>query len=56
LAIPKLPWYDKVRDIVAPTEQAANMVLIAILTITVIVLVKGNPTIKAAWAVWLVMP
>lgn len=54
--LPELPWYKAVRDKLVPTEQAANMVLIALLLITLIVLIRGGPVAKAAWAIYLVSP
>lgn len=54
--LPKMPWYDTVREKLVPTEQAANYVLVAVLLITIVVLIKGNPVHKAAWAIWLILP
>ena len=56
MAVPKLPWYDKLEKIVAPTEGAANLALIALIVITAVILIWGKPIVKAAWAVYLVSP
>lgn len=56
MAIPHLPWYNKVRDIVAPTEQIANLMLILIILICLYLLIKGDSIQKAAAVVWIVSP
>ena len=56
MAVPKLPWYSKLEKLVAPTEGAANLALIVLITISVVILIWGKPIIKAAWVVYLVSP
>lgn len=56
MAVPRLPWYNKLEKIVAPTEGAANLALIIIIAITAVILIWGKPIMKAAWVVYLVSP
>jgi hypothetical protein len=56
MATPSLPWYPKLKKIVAPTEGVTNLVLIAIVIITLVILWKGDALKKALWAVYLVSP
>jgi hypothetical protein len=56
MATPSLPWYPKLKKIIAPTEGVTNLVLIGIIIITVLVLWKGDAIKKALWAVYLVSP
>lgn len=56
MAVPKLPWYNKLESIVAPTEGAANLFLIIIIIACLVILLKGNAVAKAAFVVYLVSP
>lgn len=56
MAIPQVPWSKTVERWVAPTEQASDVVLVLILAVTLLVLIRGTATHKAALAVWLVAP
>lgn len=56
MAIPKMPWYGKLREIVAPTEAMANLMLILIIIICVYLLLKGDAVQKALAVVYIVSP
>lgn len=56
MAIPKLPWYDAIERVVAPTEPVADLMLVVIVAVTVLVLLRGSSTAKAAWVVYVVSP
>lgn len=56
MAIPALPWYGKLKEVVAPTEAVANVVLVAIILASVFLLIKGDSVQKAAWVVYVVSP
>jgi hypothetical protein len=56
MATPSLPWYNKIKSIIAPTEGAANLALIVIILVCILVLWKGDSIKKAALAVWIVSP
>jgi hypothetical protein len=56
MAIPSLPWYGKLKEIVAPTEQAANFALIIIILVCIWALLKGSPIQKAGLVVYIVSP
>ena len=56
VAIPKLPWYNKLRSVVAPTEPITNMVLVILIVISIGILLWGDELIKAGWVVYLVSP
>lgn len=56
MAVPKLPWYDKLEKIVAPTEGAANLALVILIAISLVILIWGKPLMKAAWVVYVVSP
>lgn len=56
MAIPKLPWYNKLESVVAPTEDAANLALLFLIVVSILILIKGSPLIKVAWVVYLVSP
>jgi hypothetical protein len=56
MAVPTLPWYNKLKEIVAPTEGAANLALIVIIVILLVLLLKGSALSKAAAVVWVVSP
>lgn len=56
MAVPRLPWYSRIERIVAPSEPVTNVVLGVIVLVTLLVLVRGNATVKAAWAVYMVSP
>lgn len=51
-----LPWYKKLEQKLAPTEGAANLLLVALITITIVVLIWGKPIHKAAWGIYLISP
>jgi hypothetical protein len=54
--LPKLPWYDSIERVLAPTERASTYALLAVIAITAVIAWKGNATIKAAWLVYIVSP
>lgn len=56
MANPLFPWYTKLEQAIAPTEDASNLALIILLAITLIILLKGSPVLKAGWVVYLVSP
>lgn len=56
MAIPELPWYSKLRAIVAPSESVSNVTLVIIAIVTLLILLKGDAVLKAAWAVYVVSP
>ena len=56
MATPLFPWYSKLEHAIAPTEQAANLSLVILVAITLMILWKGSPVLKAAWVVYLVSP
>jgi hypothetical protein len=56
VALPELPWYRTLRRVVAPTEAAADVTLAILALVTLLVLWRGDPLVKAAWAVYLVSP
>lgn len=56
MAIPKMPWYGKLREIVAPTEVAANIALILIILVCIYLLFKGDAVQKALAVVYIVSP
>lgn len=56
MAIPELPWYGALKRVVAPTEAVSNAALIIIAIVTLLILIKGDAVVKAAWAVYVVSP
>lgn len=52
----RLPWYDQLERIVAPTEKVSTAILIALTVITVLVIWKGSAVVKAGWLVYWVSP
>jgi hypothetical protein len=56
MATPSLPWYPRLKQIIATTEGVANLVLIGIVIATLLILWKGDAVKKALWAVYLVSP
>ena len=56
MPLPQLPWYNKLEKAIAPTEPAANLLLVMLMAITLVILLWGSPTWKAAWAIYLVSP
>jgi hypothetical protein len=54
--VPSLPWYGKLKTIVAPTDRASTVTLVVVLVVVLLVLWKGDPVHKAAVAVYLVSP
>jgi hypothetical protein len=56
MATPKLPWYNKLRETVAPTEPITNFFLILVIAISIVILIKGDAAMKALWVVYLVSP
>ena len=56
MPLPKMPWYDKLEKAVAPTEGAANLLLVIIIVACLVVLLFGKPIHKAALVVYLVSP
>lgn len=56
MATPSLPWYDDLKRIVAPTEGAANLALALIIVASIIILLRGDAVVKAAWVIYLVSP
>jgi hypothetical protein len=51
-----LPWYHRLKTLVAPTEPIANLTLLAVVAVTLLLVWRGSPVAKAAWAVYLVSP
>lgn len=56
MPLPQLPWYKSLEKKIAPTEKAANIVLVLIAMITIGILLWGSPLFKAAWAVYVLSP
>lgn len=56
MAIPELPWYGKLREIVAPTEKVTNIMLILIIIVCLYLLIKGDAVKKAMAVVYIVSP
>ena len=54
--MPNLPWYGKLRSLVAPTDRASTVTLVVVLVVVLLVLWKGDAVHKAAVAVYLVSP
>jgi hypothetical protein len=54
--LPRLPWYSDIEAILAPTERASTLALLAIIAITVVIAWRGSATVKAAWLVYIVSP
>lgn len=52
----ELPWYNKLKSVVAPTEGVSNMMIVGIIAISLFLLWKGDSVMKAAWVVYLVSP
>lgn len=49
-------WYGWLEDKLAPTEPIANMVLVALLVVTLVILIQPSRTLKAAWIAYWVSP
>ena len=56
MATPLFPWYSRLERTVAPTEAAANLSLAILIAISLVILWKGSPLLKAGWVVYLVSP
>lgn len=56
MAVPTLPWYGKLREIVAPTEAMSNLMLILIIIVCAYLLIKGDAVQKALAVVYIVSP
>ena len=56
MATPIFPWYSKLERAVAPSEPAANLALATLIVISLIILWRGSPILKAGWVVYLVSP
>ena len=56
MALPELPWYGKLKEILAPSEPVTNVVLLIIIVITLMVLIWGDEVAKALLAVYWVSP
>lgn len=54
--LPVPPWYAKIESVLAPTERAATLALLAVIAITAVIAWKGSATVKAAWLVYIVSP
>jgi hypothetical protein len=50
------PWYDDIKQIVARTEPATNMALGILIIASILILLKGSPSIKALWVVYMISP
>ena len=56
MAIPQLPWYGKLRELVAPTDEVTRMVLLILIAISIALLIWGEEVSRAAWVIYLVSP
>ena len=54
MPLPQMPWYKELEKRIVPTEQAANVLLVLLIAITLAILLWGSPLMKAAWAIYLV--
>ena len=52
----ELPWYPKLKAIVASSEPAANFTLATLIFISMLILFFGNAWLKALWVVYWVSP
>jgi hypothetical protein len=51
-----MPWYNQLKAAIAATEPASNLAIATIIAISILVLVKGSPAMKALWVVYVVSP
>lgn len=49
-------WYRWLEDKLAPTEEAANFVLIGLIVVTLVVIAQPSRSVKALWAAYLISP
>lgn len=56
MRIPKPPWYNWVDKKLASVEGLVDVVLLAIIVISVILLIKGDRVAKTTWVVYVISP
>jgi hypothetical protein len=51
-----LPWYPRLKRLIAPTEAAANVALLVVVMVCLLVLWRGDAVTKALVVVYLASP
>ena len=51
-----MPWYSRLERIFAPTTPIANLMLVAIIGVSLWVLLQKRASLKALWVAYVISP
>lgn len=51
-----LPWYEALRRFIEPSWSLMAAIALAIIVVTVLLLVHGDPVMLAGWLIYLISP
>lgn len=54
--LPQMPWYKAINDKLEGHEWLINVGLLIIITISLVLILRGDRLSRAAWLVYLVSP
>lgn len=56
MALPEMPWYNKLKEWVAPSDEVTKVVLVILIAVSIALLLWGDEVTRALWVVYWVSP